>query len=45
MLRVRYVVWWMDVLPRTEELLAHKIPDTAGSLAMIVGMLVLFFIF
>lgn len=29
----------------TEGLLAHKIPDTAGSLAMIVGMLVLFFIF
>lgn len=29
----------------TEGLLAHKIPDTAGSLAMIVGMLVLFFVF
>lgn len=29
----------------TEGLLAHKIPDTAGSLVMIVGMLVLFFIF
>lgn len=28
-----------------EGLLAHKIPDTAGSLAMIVGMLVLFFVF
>lgn len=29
----------------TEGLLAHKIPDTTGSLAMIVGMLVLFFVF
>ena len=27
----------------TEGLLAHKLPDTAGSVAMIVGMLVLFF--
>ena len=29
----------------TEGLLAHKLPDTAGSVAMIVGMLVLFFVF
>lgn len=29
----------------TEGLLAHKLPDTAGSLAMILGMLVLFFVF
>lgn len=29
----------------TEGLLAHKLPDTAGSLAMIVGMLVIFFVF
>lgn len=29
----------------TEGLLAHKLPDTAGSIAMIVGMLVLFFAF
>ncbi len=29
----------------TEGLLAHKLPDTAGSVAMIVGMLVLFFAF
>ena len=29
----------------TEGLLAHKLPDTAGSIAMIVGMLVLFFVF
>ena len=29
----------------TEGLLAHKLPDTAGSLAMIAGMLVIFFIF
>ena len=29
----------------TEGLLAHKLPDTAGSIAMVVGMLALFFIF
>ena len=29
----------------TEGLLAHKLPDTAGSIAMIVGMLALFFAF
>lgn len=29
----------------TEGLLAHKLPDTAGSIAMILGMLVLFFVF
>ena len=29
----------------TEALLAHKLPDTAGSVAMIIGMLALFFIF
>ena len=29
----------------TAGLLAHKLPDTAGSIAMIVGMLVLFFVF
>ncbi len=29
----------------TEGLLAHKLPDTAGSIAMIIGMLVLFFAF
>ena len=29
----------------TEGLLAHKLPDTAGSVAMIVGMLALFFLF
>lgn len=29
----------------TEGMLAHKLPDTAGSVAMIVGMLVLFFVF
>ena len=29
----------------TEGLLAHKLPDTAGSVAMVVGMLVLFFVF
>lgn len=29
----------------TEGLLAHKFPDTAGSIAMILGMLVLFFVF
>ncbi|WP_102371936.1 ABC transporter ATP-binding protein [Enorma phocaeensis] len=29
----------------TEGLLAHKLPDTAGSIAMIIGMLTLFFIF
>lgn len=29
----------------TESLLAHKLPDTAGSLAMILGMLALFFVF
>lgn len=29
----------------TEGLLAHKLPDTAGSIAMIIGMLVLFFTF
>lgn len=29
----------------TERLLAHKLPDTAGSIAMIVGMLALFFVF
>ena len=29
----------------TEGLLAHKLPDAAGSVAMIVGMLVLFFVF
>ncbi len=29
----------------TESLLAHKLPDTAGSVAMIVGMLVIFFVF
>lgn len=29
----------------TEGLLAHKLPDTAGSIAMIIGMLVLFFVF
>ncbi|MDN0063764.1 ABC transporter ATP-binding protein [Collinsella ihumii] len=29
----------------TEGLLAHKLPNTAGSIAMIVGMLVLFFVF
>ena len=29
----------------TESLLAHKLPDTAGSVAMTVGMLVLFFVF
>ncbi|WP_273396632.1 ABC transporter ATP-binding protein [Thermophilibacter mediterraneus] len=29
----------------TEGLLAHKLPDTAGSVAMIVGMLALFFVF
>ena len=29
----------------TEALLAHKLPDTAGSVAMIVGMLALFFVF
>ena len=43
MLRVRRVV--DGCASETEGLLAHKIPDTAGSLAMIVGMLVLFFIF
>lgn len=29
----------------TEGLIAHKIPDTAGSIAMIIGMLVMFFVF
>ncbi|WP_455137207.1 ABC transporter ATP-binding protein [Thermophilibacter sp.] len=29
----------------TEGLLAHKLPDTAGSIAMIGGMLVIFFVF
>ena len=29
----------------TETLLAHKLPDAAGSVAMIVGMLALFFVF
>lgn len=29
----------------TEGLLAHKLPDTAGSIAMILGMLILFFVF
>ena len=29
----------------TEGLLAHKLPDTVGSVAMILGMLVLFFVF
>lgn len=29
----------------TESLLAHKLPDTAGSIAMIAGMLALFFVF
>ena len=29
----------------TEGLLAHKLPDTAGSIAMVVGMLALFFAF
>ena len=29
----------------TEGLLAHKLPDTAGSVSMILGMLVLFFVF
>ena len=29
----------------TEGMLAHKLPDTAGSVAMIMGMLVLFFLF
>ena len=29
----------------TEGMLAHKLPDTAGSVTMIVGMLVLFFVF
>ena len=29
----------------TETLLAHKLPDTAGSVAMIVGMIALFFVF
>lgn len=29
----------------TEGMLAHKLPDTAGSVAMIMGMLVLFFVF
>lgn len=29
----------------TEGLLAHKLPDTAGSVAMILGMLILFFVF
>ncbi len=29
----------------TEGMLAHMLPDTAGSVAMIVGMLVLFFVF
>ncbi len=29
----------------TEALLAHKLPDTAGSVAMIIGMLTLFFVF
>ena len=29
----------------TEGLLAHKLPDTAGSIAMIAGMLILFFVF
>ena len=29
----------------TEALLAHKLPDTAGSVAMILGMLALFFVF
>ena len=29
----------------TEGLLAHKLPDTAGSVAMILGMLVMFFVF
>ena len=29
----------------TEGLLAHKLPDTAGSVAMIVGMIALFFVF
>lgn len=29
----------------TEGLLAHKLPDTAGSVAMIVGILALFFVF
>ena len=29
----------------TEGMLAHKLPDTAGSVAIIVGMLVLFFVF
>jgi ATP-binding cassette subfamily B protein len=29
----------------TEGLLAHKLPDTSGSVAMVVGMLVLFFVF
>lgn len=30
---------------QTEGLLAHKLPDSAGSVAMIVGMLVIFFVF
>ncbi len=29
----------------TEGLLAHKLPDTAGSVAMVIGMIVLFFVF
>ena len=29
----------------TEGLLAHKLPDTAGSIAMVAGMLVAFFVF
>ena len=29
----------------TESLLAHKLPDTAGSVAMVLGMLALFFVF
>ncbi len=29
----------------TEGLMAHKLPDTAGSVAMVVGMLVIFFVF
>ncbi len=29
----------------TEGLLAHKLPDTAGSIAMVVGMFALFFVF
>ncbi len=29
----------------TEGLLAHKLPDTAGSVAMVVGMLAMFFVF